>query len=99
MRISTTNVAATIASLPMVEKLLVPKQPACVSWLIWLRRPLDRQNVHKTPFSVRLYRFLLKLYPAAFREEFSGLLELEYRDELAASRGTLAFIALWLRLL
>ena len=39
------------------------------------------------PFSLRLYRWLLKLYPAGFRENYAELLEREFRDELNESTG------------
>ncbi|MFZ0038796.1 MAG: ADOP family duplicated permease [Candidatus Acidiferrales bacterium] len=51
------------------------------------------------PFSLRLYRRLLKLYPAGFRETYAGPLEMEFRDELAESKGAWALAALWIRLL
>ncbi len=52
-----------------------------------------------TPLSLRLYRWLLRLYPAGFRENFAGPLEREFRDELAESSGPWALAALWIRLL
>jgi putative ABC transport system permease protein len=45
--------------------------------------------------SVRLYRRLLKLYPAGFRENYAAAMERAFRDELRESHGAL----LWLRLL
>jgi predicted permease len=51
------------------------------------------------PFSLELYRFLLKLYPAGFRNEYAGPLEREFRDELAESTGVFALAKLWVRLL
>ncbi len=47
------------------------------------------------PFSVKLYRALLNLYPAAFREEYAELIEQEYRAELASARGRVAVASLW----
>jgi putative ABC transport system permease protein len=47
------------------------------------------------PLSVRLYRRLLKLYPAGFRENYAAAMERAFRDELQESHGVL----LWLRLL
>jgi putative ABC transport system permease protein len=44
---------------------------------------------------VRLYRWLLKLYPAGFREDYAEAMERAFRDELRESSGVL----LWLRLL
>lgn len=53
----------------------------------------------KTPFSVKVYRRLLGLYPVSFREEYAGPMEQAYRDELAAARGFLGIATLWLRLI
>lgn len=47
----------------------------------------------------RLYRLLLHLYPAAFREEYAKAMEQDFRDELAESRSGLAIVWLWMRLL
>jgi putative ABC transport system permease protein len=47
------------------------------------------------PFSVRLYRRLLKLYPAGFRENYAAAMERAFRDELRESAG----LFLWLRLI
>lgn len=52
-----------------------------------------------TPFSLKLYRWLLRLYPVAFRENYSGPIERDFRDELAESGGGWALAALWIRLL
>jgi hypothetical protein len=49
--------------------------------------------------SVRLYRWLLRLYPPGFREDYSGPMERELRDELAECRGPWARGALLIRLL
>ena len=51
------------------------------------------------PFSLRLYRWLLKLYPAGFRENYAELLERQFRDELNESTGPAALGRLWIRLL
>ncbi len=41
---------------------------------------------------LKLYRILLQLYPAAFREEYGKAMEQEFRDELAeAQRGPRSF--------
>lgn len=48
---------------------------------------------------LRLYRTLLRLYPAAFREEYARAMEQEFRDELAETRGWFAMVWLWMRLL
>ena len=50
------------------------------------------------PFSLRLYRCFLKLYPAGFRENYAELLEREFRDELRESTGAAALGILWIRL-
>jgi putative ABC transport system permease protein len=53
----------------------------------------------KPPASLRLYRWLLKSYPATFRENYAELLERDVRDELLQSTGAAALGALWVRLL
>jgi putative ABC transport system permease protein len=50
-------------------------------------------------FSLKLYRWLLRLYPAGFRENYAGPLERAFRDELAESSGPWALALLWIRLL
>jgi predicted permease len=52
-----------------------------------------------TPFSLKLYTWLLRLYPAGFHENYAGPMEKEFRDELAGSSGVWAVAALWIRLL
>lgn len=52
-----------------------------------------------TPFSLRLYRLLLKLYPAGFGDDYAGPMEREFRDELTESRDAFAVARLWVRLL
>ena len=51
------------------------------------------------PWSQTLYRWLLRFYPAGFRENYAAPLEREFRDELAESTGPWAFATLWIRLL
>ena len=51
------------------------------------------------PFSLRLYRRLLKLYPAGFRQIYAGPLERAFRDELNESTGAAALAILWVRLI
>ncbi len=51
------------------------------------------------PFSLKLYRFLLKIYPAGFRDDYVGPMEREFRDELAESSGVFALAKLWVHLL
>jgi predicted permease len=50
-------------------------------------------------FSHKLYRALLHLYPAAFRDEYAAPMEREFLDELAEAHSSYAFAKLWLRLL
>lgn len=52
-----------------------------------------------TPFSLKIYRFLLKLYPAGFHDDYAGPMEREFRDELAESSGAFALAKVWVRLL
>ena len=49
--------------------------------------------------SMRLYRWLLKLYPAGFRENYAALLEREFRDEFSESTGAVTLGILWIRLI
>ena len=51
------------------------------------------------PFSLRMYRWLLKLYPAGFRENYAEPLERAFCDELNESTGAAALGMLWIRLL
>ena len=51
------------------------------------------------PFSLRLYRWLLRLYPAGFRENYAEPLQRELRDELRESSGAAAQGRLWMRLM
>jgi predicted permease len=46
---------------------------------------------------MKLYRFLLKLYPARFREEYGRPLEQQFLDEYREADGTLARFAFWAR--
>jgi putative ABC transport system permease protein len=48
---------------------------------------------------MRLYRWLLKLYPAGFRENYAALLEREFRDEFSESTGAVTLGILWIRLI
>src|SRR3989441_10348732 len=45
--------------------------------------------------SVRLYRRLIELYPAAFHQTDAGSLEQTFRDELDKASGTWRFARLW----
>lgn len=48
-------------------------------------------------FSLAVYRLLLRLYPARFRENFAGPLERQFRDELAEAPRLPDLARLWLR--
>ena len=48
---------------------------------------------------LKLYRILLHLYPAAFREEYAKAMEQEFRDELAEAQMGFGVVWLWMRLL
>ena len=45
--------------------------------------------------SLRLYRFLLKFYPASFRENYSGPLQRQFLDDYAEARGASGVLRLW----
>jgi putative ABC transport system permease protein len=47
-------------------------------------------------WSLRLYRLLVKLYPAGFREEYRVPLERQFRDDLAEVRGPGGTARFWL---
>ncbi|MBZ5495576.1 MAG: ABC transporter permease [Acidobacteriia bacterium] len=47
----------------------------------------------------RLYRLLLRLYPARFREEYAALLQLQFQDDYRGVRGRPALLAFWARVL
>jgi len=51
------------------------------------------------PLSLKLYRWLLKLYPTGFRENYAELMEREFRDEINESSGVAALGMLWIRLI
>jgi predicted permease len=46
---------------------------------------------------LKLYRFLLKFYPARFREEYGTPLEQQFRDEYGDTAGRWARFAFWAR--
>jgi putative ABC transport system permease protein len=48
---------------------------------------------------LRLYRFLLRLYPAAFREEYASAMERDFQQELAEARNGMTVFWLWMQLL
>jgi predicted permease len=45
----------------------------------------------------QIYRFLLKLYPARFREEYEAPLERQFRDEYGEARSLRERVRFWLR--
>ena len=47
----------------------------------------------------KLYRFLLRLYPARFREEFAEPLELQFQDDYRGAGGRPARMVFWARAL
>ena len=51
------------------------------------------------PAPDRIYRLLLKLQPARFREEYGELLERQFRDEYHEAQGCGGRVLLWLRAL
>jgi len=51
------------------------------------------------PLSLKVYRWVLRLYPAGFRENYARPMETEFRDELSESSGVWGSVAFWIRLL
>ena len=51
------------------------------------------------PDAKPIYRWLLKLYPARFREEYAGSLERQFQDEYREAHGRGDKALLWLRAL
>jgi putative ABC transport system permease protein len=45
---------------------------------------------------LKVYRMLLRLYPAAFREEYAKPMEQDFRNELAEAQTGLAVVWLWM---
>lgn len=52
----------------------------------------------ETRLFVRLYRWLLRLYPAGFRQNYAAPMERQFRDDLAETHSARAVAALWIRL-
>ena len=50
-------------------------------------------------FSLRVYRLLLKLYPASFREDYHAPLQQQFREELVDVTGPRALARFWARTL
>jgi putative ABC transport system permease protein len=53
----------------------------------------------EAPFSLKLYRWLMRLYLPGIREDYAVSMEQEFRDELAESSGVRTLAVLWVRLL
>jgi predicted permease len=49
------------------------------------------------PDPTKLYRWLLKVYPARFREEYEAPMERQFRDEYREARGFVDRLRLWQR--
>ena len=49
--------------------------------------------------SLRVYRLLLKLYPASFREDYQAPLQQQFREELGEAAGPRALARFWARTL
>jgi predicted permease len=49
------------------------------------------------PDPAKLYRLLLRFYPARFREEFAAPLELQFRDDYRGVHGVRAHLFFWMR--
>src|SRR3954454_6326415 len=88
-----TSVAGTTELLPRAERRHVQKWPVCANWWISQRPRSGRQNM------LRLYRWMLCLYPAAFHDEYADLMEQTLRDELAEAPNAFATASVWIRLL
>jgi MacB-like periplasmic core domain len=50
-------------------------------------------------FSLKLYRWFLKLYPAGFRETYAGPLERQFLDEMSVANGPFSLAMLWIHIL
>jgi predicted permease len=48
--------------------------------------------------SLKVYRLLLKLYPAGFRDEYGGPLQRQFKDDYREVRGARDLIRLWARI-
>ena len=47
----------------------------------------------------KIYRLLLRLYPARFREEYATSLELQFQDDYRGVRGRPARLTFWTHVL
>src|ERR1017187_9627448 len=98
-RILTTNGGDITASHRTAAKWRRPMPLACTNSSGWPRQGSEPLAMPDGGFSVRLYRRLLKLYPAGFRENYAGEMERQVLDEMAESRGPFALAGLWIRIL
>ncbi len=48
-------------------------------------------------FSLRIYRLLLRLYPAGFREDYTGPLQRQFKDDYSDVRGWPDLVRFWVR--
>jgi predicted permease len=98
-RASTTSAVVITESPPWGTRLRRRKRLACATWCSWRPQDLGCLNMSDQPSSLRLYRWLLKLYPATFRENYAELLEREFRDEFQEATGAAALCILSIRLI
>src|SRR6185503_10548582 len=98
-RISTTSAGATTESPTSDEEPRKPRPQGCASWWNGPRRRLECGDMREESVPRKIYRWLLKLYPAGFRETYAYTMEQEFRQELAESTGAWALAMLWIRLL
>src|SRR5690242_16675328 len=94
-----TSAAGTTDSLLTAARWRRPRRLACAIWCGWRRRGSECRSMRDAPFSLRLYRRLLRLYPASFRENYAELLEREFQDEFEDAAGAFARLLLCARLL
>ena len=59
----------------------------------------DESLTGRPPLAMRVYQFLLHLFPPSFRARFGGDLTDVFADRLAAARrrGRIAILSFWLR--
>src|SRR6266699_1615812 len=76
-----------------------PKPLGCASSSSWQPQNSESRAMPDVRFSVRLYRWFLKLYPAGFRENYAGQLERQFLDEISLSHGPCSLAMLWIRML
>jgi len=97
-RIWTTSAAATTGLRRADAKWRKPKQRECVTWFNWRLQDSGLRAMPDAGVSFRFYRWLLRLYPAGFRENYAASLERQFLDELSDSSGRFALVMLWIRI-